>query len=57
MKPLCVRHRTGWCKVKDQKVKPADLELANDVETACGYVVTLPWGVERRAPDCVECNR
>ena len=55
MKPLCVRHRKGWCAVKDQTLKPEALEGIDNIETACGYFIVLAWGVKRRAPDCAEC--
>lgn len=49
----CVRSRDGWCARLDQR----RTDYADSVETKCGYVVTLPWGVERRVPDCQECRK
>jgi len=49
---VCVRHRDGWCATRRNHLRYAD-----SVPTICGYTVTLPWGLERRKPDCEECQR
>ena len=48
----CVEHVDGWCAVAGD-VDPGEGALS--VETRCGHSVTLPLGIERRAPDCEEC--
>lgn len=50
---MCVRHRTGWCALRDQR----RTAYRDSMETKCGYVVTLPWGIERREPDCADCKK
>lgn len=50
---VCVRSRDGWCALRDQR-KTA---YRDNVETRCGMVVTLPWGIDRREPDCIECKK
>ncbi len=50
---VCVHSRDGWCVLRDQR-KTA---YSDNVETKCGMVVTLPWGIERRQPDCIECKK
>jgi len=27
------------------------------METKCGSIVTLPWGITRREPNCKECRK
>jgi len=49
---VCVRHRDGWCATRRKHVRYAD-----SVTTLCGYIVTMPLGIERREPDCEECRR
>ena len=49
----CVRSRDGWCVLRDQR----KTVYRDSVETKCGYVVTLPWGIEQREPDCIECRK
>jgi hypothetical protein len=49
---VCVRHRDGWCATLRNHLRYAD-----SVPTICGYKVTMPWGLERREPDCDECRR
>ncbi len=49
----CVRHRDGWCAV-DRDEEPA--EGSWTVGTVCGYGVTLPFGYDRREPDCHNCR-
>ena len=51
--PISVRHRDGWCATRRKN----DLRYSDSVPTLCGYVVMLPWGIERREPDCPECAR
>ena len=48
---ICVRHRDGWCATKREK----GLQYHDNVPTLCGAAVTMPWGIERRVPDCQEC--
>ena len=48
----CVHHRDGWCATAPNR-KHGDVDYA---KTKCGHVVTLPWGFERRVPDCCECS-
>lgn len=48
----CVKHRDGWCATATGE---DFAEGAHNVPTACGYFVTLPFGSERRVPDCAEC--
>lgn len=55
MKPVCVRHRDGWCATYYKKVERA--EGAFSVRTVCNHYVMLPWGVERRDPTCEECKK
>ena len=49
----CVRSRDGWCALRDQR----QTTYRDSMETRCGMFVTLPWGIERRTPDCVECRK
>lgn len=63
LSPICVQWavrgqdgrltgQTFWCQAKDQRfVQTGD----EHVETACGNVVTLPWGIERRPATCPDC--
>ena len=48
----CVRSRDGWCALRDQR----QTSYRDSMETRCGMVVALPWGIERRTPDCEECR-
>lgn len=42
-----------WCRLAHQpKTQP---RYSDTKKTACGYVVTLPCGFERRRPTCTEC--
>jgi len=50
----CVQHREGWCYTKSQPKR--EPRYREHVTTYCGYVVTAPWGFERRAADCPECR-
>jgi len=50
---VCVRSRDGWCALRDQR-KTA---YSDHVQTRCGMVVTLPWGIGRRQPDCPDCKK
>lgn len=62
LSPICVQWaeragfeltgKTLWCRAKNQDLGP-DIDWS--VETACGYVVTLPWGIERRPATCPDC--
>lgn len=47
---VSVRHRGGWCATRRKRARYSD-----SVPTVCGFYVALPWGVERREPDCQEC--
>ena len=49
----CVGHRDGWCATDNAK-RFRDSE--NTVKTACGMVVTMPFGCECRIPTCPECR-
>ena len=49
---VCVRHHKGWCATNRKSTSYSDT-----VPTLCGYKVTLPFGIERRSPDCPECKR
>lgn len=49
----CVRSRNGWCALRDQR----QTTYRDSMETRCGMFVTLPWGIERRTPDCEECRK
>ena len=51
-KVWCVRHRKGWCAIKDGK-KPE--EDGGNVPTLCDHHVILNFGVELRRPDCPDC--
>lgn len=53
----CVQHRDGWCAVQKGVVKHgrAPVDTTVDAPTRCGYHVIMPWGFERRLPDCPEC--
>lgn len=43
-----------WCRLAHQpKIEP---RYSDTKRTACGYVVTLPCGIEFRTPDCKECS-
>ena len=53
MDVICVQHRDGWCATRRKKY----LRYADRVPTLCGCVVTFPFGIERRKPDCEECLR
>lgn len=48
----CVKSNEGWCAVADG-TEPAEGTWC--VETLCGYGITLPYGYDRRRPDCAEC--
>ena len=48
----CVKHKDGWCAVKDGK-KPDERETS--VPVKCDHFVILPLGMERREPTCPEC--
>ena len=48
---ICVKHRDGWCATKRKK----GLQYVDHIPTICGMVVTLPFGIEKRLPDCPEC--
>jgi len=48
--PISVRSRYGWCATFKKTTSYAD-----SIKTVCGMVVTLPWGIEERWPDCPEC--
>ena len=50
---VCVRSRDGWCALRDKR-KTA---YSDSVETRCGMFVALPWGIERRQPDCPDCKK
>ena len=53
MKPVwSVRHRTGWCATRTGRQHN---EEAFSVKTLCGYTIALPWGSEKRVPDCPDC--
>jgi hypothetical protein len=49
---VCVRSRDGWCATSRNHTRYADI-----VPTICGYKVVMPFGIERRTPDCPECLR
>ena len=49
---VSVRHRDGWCATRRKHTRYSDC-----VPTLCGYNVALPWGIERRKPDCPVCLR
>ena len=49
-RPMCVRHRTGWCATRQEDLN------SDSIETVCGHYVVLPWGIERRHPNCKECK-
>ena len=52
MKVWCVRHEDGWCAIEGNQERSAeDLHIP----TECGYIVTVPFGCERREPTCPEC--
>jgi hypothetical protein len=54
-KAWCVQHRDGWCLCKHQpEAGQAPDESQNQVETACGHFVILPFGFEQRDPNCSE---
>jgi hypothetical protein len=44
----------GWCAAENQSHAPD--ENAFNVDTACGLVVTLPMGCEKRVPTCKQCR-
>ena len=48
----CVEHRDGWCAANPNRRFP---DGALNVWTKCGHVVTLPYGCEKREPDCEDC--
>jgi hypothetical protein len=48
--PVCVRSRDGWCATRLKHARYRD-----SIKTACGHFVILPFGVERRLPDCKQC--
>jgi len=54
MKAFCVQHREGWCAVAEGAGMPG--EMADNVETLCGMVIVLPFGMEEREPTCEECK-
>jgi hypothetical protein len=49
----CVQHRDGWCMTSRQARPPR--EGAGLIRTKCGCFVVLPWGLEKRRPDCKNC--
>ena len=49
--PICVRHRDGWCIAKNQ----SSLDYNDNMQTKCGYVIWLPWQIDRRKPTCKDC--
>ena len=50
---ICVRSRDGWCELRDQH----NTTYRDMMETKCGSIVTLPWGITRREPNCKECRK
>ena len=52
-KTWCVRHKDGWCKIKDNQPYPESQDV---VETVCGMFVTLPLGCELRMATCQNCD-
>ncbi len=58
--PVCVQwaerkddggiDHTMWCATQRKTTRYSDA-----VKTSCGFVVSLPWGLERREPTCPEC--
>jgi hypothetical protein len=48
----CVRHHNGWCATL-RSAKPSSDALLD--ATACGHVVILRLGSERRMPSCPDC--
>jgi len=51
-KVWCAKDRTtDWCPLK---VVPSEGDTS--VETMCGEFIILPWGFEKRVPDC-PCTR
>ena len=48
---MCVRHRDGWCELIDQH----NTAYRDMMETKCGHIVSLPWGIEKRKPTCLDC--
>ena len=49
-RPYCVRHRDGWCTTSKKTSAYRD-----NVKTLCDHYVIMPFGFERRQPDCPEC--
>lgn len=50
--PVCVEdNQRIWCVAKPQK--PPDPDR---VKTLCGFVVILPYAMERRVPTCHLCR-
>lgn len=54
LKPVCVRHQGGWCAT-DRKRMPKEETVIDVVPTTCAHRIVLPWGFERRDPDCPSC--
>jgi len=52
MKVWCVRHRSGWCAIKNGQRAADD---AVNVKTKCRHVVVFHFGCEVRVPTCPEC--
>lgn len=50
----CVQHRDGWCATFGGR-RPTEAQTT--VETRCRHFVILPYGFERRQPDCDDCKR
>ena len=51
----CVKDRHGcWCAAKGNR-EPE--EGVTSVETKCGHVVVLPWGIDKRVPSCSDCGK
>jgi len=46
----CVKHRDGWCVCAGTSIIYRD-----EVKTLCNHYIILPWGLEFRIPDCLEC--
>lgn len=54
MKVWCVKHRDGWCAVRNNS-KPH--EGVSSVPTKCNMFVILPLGIQRRMPTCFDCKK
>ncbi len=52
MKRWCVKARDGWHFAVPNKPWP---DGENNIKTACGSVVILPYGCENRDTTCKDC--